>query len=387
MRARAMLINVSYMRSFFAAITLLVPVMLSGQTNVTSPSRPAVRTEIGELDRAAYRIDVPENWNRGLVIFYHGYSMKPVTFKAGPPGKVAAPFLAHGYAWIQSGYSVTGWALAQAFPETEALREFFISKYGKPAKTYVTGESMGGALTLMTIEKAPEYYDGALALCGRLDPSNAARQRAFAMRAAFDYYFPGLLPPLVPVPRGFEVTAALRREVEQQLEKHPDGAAAMRTLLRLHSDADVANKMLFATYVVMDAQQKAGGNPFDNRNYIYTGTSDDRALNDAVKRYAADPAATQFLVQYYTPTGRLLRPMLALATTYDPTTNPSRVTAWYENAVETAGRTENYLQQYVHADGHCNFTPGQIWTAFSELVDWADGGARPRPGLLPEGHQ
>ncbi|MGI4854159.1 MAG: hypothetical protein ACRYF4_08970, partial [Janthinobacterium lividum] len=31
-------------------------------------------TEVGVLGRAEYRIDVPENWNRGLVVFYHGYS-------------------------------------------------------------------------------------------------------------------------------------------------------------------------------------------------------------------------------------------------------------------------------------------------------------------------
>lgn len=242
---------------------------------------------------------------------------------------------------------------------------------------------MGGALTLMTIEKLPEYYNGALALCGRLDPSESARQHQFAMRAAFDYYFPGLLPPLVPVPRDYRVTAALRQKVERALTGNPKGAMAMRALLQVRRDQDVAHKMLFVTYVVMDAQEKAGGNPFDNRNYIYTGTRDDRALNDGVKRYAANPDATQFLVQYYTPSGRLLRPMVALATTYDPVTNPSRVSSSYEFAVEREGRADNFVQQYAHANGHCNFAPGQIWTAFSELVTWVNTGRRPAAGLLP----
>ena len=369
--------------SFLCLLALLAPaVRFFGAVN-TSAAVPAAKTEIGVLNEAAYRIDVPANWNHRLIVYYHGYRENPVIFKSGPPSRVNAEFLQHGYAVIQSGYSVTGWALAKAFPETEALRKYFVAKYGKPVKSYVTGESMGGTLAMMTIEQLPEYYNGALARCGRLDSSNEARQKAFAMRAAFDFYFPGLLPPLDPVPQNFLVSAAWRERVEQALGKNPKAAAAMRALLEVHDNHGVANAMLFTTYVVKDAQQKASGNPFDNRNYIYTGTEDDRALNNGVQRYAADPAATQFLVRYYTPTGRLLKPMLAIATTYDPVTNPSSIYP-YELAVEREGYTENFVQQYVLANGHCNFTPQQVWTAFDELVDWTNEGKHPMPGLLPE---
>ena len=33
---------------------------------------PAGITEVGLLDGAAYRIDVPAHWNHSLVVFYHG---------------------------------------------------------------------------------------------------------------------------------------------------------------------------------------------------------------------------------------------------------------------------------------------------------------------------
>ncbi|MHB1838393.1 MAG: DUF6351 family protein [Acidobacteriaceae bacterium] len=338
------------------------------------------------LDNAAYRIDIPKEWNHRLVVFYHGYSEAPVIYKTSLPTSVDEEFLSHGYAVVQSGYSVTGWALGKAFPETEALREYFVSKYGKPSQTYVTGESMGGTLTMMTIEQSPERYDGALALCGRLDSSNEARQKAFALLAASDYYFPGILPSLDPVPHNFQVSKSLRQRVLQALDRNPKGATAMRALMELRSNKDVAGMMLFTVYVVKDAQEKADGNPFDNRNYIYTGSPDDRALNDGVRRYKADAIATQFFVRYYTPTGRLLKPMLALQTTYDPVTNPSSIYP-YELAVEGEGRTDNFVQQYVHADGHCHFTPQQIDAAFSELVSWVDQGKRPAPGLLPEDHK
>ena len=41
---------------------------------------PAGITEVGLLDGAAYRIDIPAHWNHSLVVFYHGYALQPVTF-------------------------------------------------------------------------------------------------------------------------------------------------------------------------------------------------------------------------------------------------------------------------------------------------------------------
>ena len=34
----------------------------------------APKTELGDLNGAKFRIDVPENWNGGLVIYCHGYN-------------------------------------------------------------------------------------------------------------------------------------------------------------------------------------------------------------------------------------------------------------------------------------------------------------------------
>ena len=78
-----------------------------------------------------------------------------------------AVFAEAGYALIQSGYSRGGGALEQGIPETEALRRYLIDHYGKPSETYVVGHSMGGALTVMTIEQSPDNYVGALDLCER----------------------------------------------------------------------------------------------------------------------------------------------------------------------------------------------------------------------------
>ena len=50
--------------------------------------------------------------------------------------------------------------------------------------------------------------------------------------------------------------------------------------------------------------------------------------------------------------------------------------------MEEAGFGDNLVQQYVHRDGHCAFTPQQVGESFDELLEWIHNGTRPEPGLL-----
>lgn len=348
---------------------------------------PAGITEVGLLNGAAYRIDVPAHWNHALVVFYHGYAHQPVSFHiasrvAGPQ----APLFDRHYAILQSAYSQTGWALQQAYPETEALRRYFNRRYGQPRATYAAGESMGGQLVAITLELNPKPYLGGLDLCGSVGPTYVNANHRFAMRAAFDYYFPDVMPQLVPVPSNFDDTIEDRDKVLDALRDNPVGAMQMRNLTGLHSDADLAHDIAYWTYIVKDLQQRAGGNPFDNRNLVYAGTSpisrgDDFALNAGVKRYAAAPQARAYVVRHYWPNGHLGRPMLALHTIYDPIVQLHQLEL-YGDEVQAAGAGQNLVQQVVDREGHCNFTEGEIGEAFDEMVRWAEGGPRPTPGVL-----
>jgi hypothetical protein len=344
-------------------------------------------TEIGLLDGAAYRIDIPTDWNHSLVVFYHGYALRPASFHIAERlvGQ-QAPFFERRYAVIQSAYSQTGWAVQQAYPETEALRRYFVKKYGQPAETYVAGGSMGGELVSITLELNAKPYLGGLDLCGAVGPTSESFERRFALRAAFDHYFPEVMPSLVPVPADYEDTVADMEKVLAALRANPASAALMRNLAELHTDADLAHDIAYWTFVVGDLQRRAGGNPFDNRNLIYVGTSStssagDLELNEKVKRYAAVPTARAYLIRHYAPNGHLGRPMLALHTIYDPVVQISQLPL-YDHEVQAAGEGDHLVQQFVNREGHCNFTEDQIGDAFDELVRWTHGGARPVPGLL-----
>lgn len=353
-------------------------------------------TEVGTIAAVPYRIDVPTNWNHGLVVYFHGYSEGPYVYRATERlNEQTEPILRRGYAVIQSGYSAPGWALAEAYPESEQLRLYFLKHYGQPAtgkaaknmETLVAGTSMGGALVVAALELNPKLYAGGLNLCGSVGPTDLAFQRRFAWRAAFDFYFPGLMPPLVPTPADFQESKGLRTRVAEALQGNAPAAAALRGLTGLHSDREVAEAMVYFTFVIADMQHRAGGNPFDNRNFLYTGTSatgttSDNALNDGVRRYAGDRQAREYLLRHYTPSGRLSHPMVSLHTTYDPKI-PGATLALYGEQVALAGFSENLVQQYVHRDGHCTFTGDEVGRTFDELLLWIHGGRRPTPGLLP----
>jgi pimeloyl-ACP methyl ester carboxylesterase len=380
----------------FTAIALLALTATPGDALLPAHNKPVLPTvikssgglvETGVLGDAPYRIDIPAQWNHSLVVFYHGYAEEVFTYHptehlVGQP----LPFFERGYAVIQSGYSQPGWALAQAYPETEDLRKYFVKKYGQPTETYVAGGSMGGELTSVTLELNPKPYMGGLDLCGSVGPTYLAFEHRFAIRAAFDHYFPNVMPPLVPVPADYQDNDFERRKIMNALRANPVNATLLRNLMEMHTDGEVAHNVSYYTYVVGDLQRRAGGNPFDNRNTIYTGTTPgstitDYELNDNVRRYAGDPKAFEYLKRHYTSTGRLGKPMLALHTEFDPIVQVQYLPLYYAE-VQAAGAQANFVQQFVAAEGHCNFTTQEIGMAFDELVRWTHGGPQPTAGLM-----
>lgn len=366
--------------TFFAMVAVA---LLGGCAQVAhkAPALPISAT--GTRDGAAYRVDIPAHWNHELIVYYHGYRHEPATYdKSKPIWPALDGLLAKGYALIQSGYSRGGWAIEQAYAETEALRRDFVASYGKPARSWVLGESMGGALAALTIETRPETYSGALALCGAIEPSNRILDQAFALRAAFDYYFPDLLGPLVPVPDPLPEYADMSKRIAAALAARPAAREALLRLYGVASEKNFPDIVAFITQILGELQRRTHGNPFGNADLIYTRSGDDFALNDGVKRYRADAQAAAYVARWYTPTGKLLRPLLALHDTGDPLV-PAGDAFEYALTAERAGHGDNFVQQYINREGHCVFEPDEITRAFGELADWVDVGKRPVSGRLP----
>ncbi len=370
------------MRLIVLLLALLVSISVAAAPVAENTPSAKSATEIGTLEGAAYRIDIPADWNRGLVVFHHGYAVTPVTFEKGE--RISPMFdgmLARGYAVIQSAYSATGWAVDEGAADTERLRKQFVAKHGAPKETFAAGMSMGGTLTVMAIESHPDVYAGALSLCGALEPSDRLMQRDFALLAAFDHYFPGVLGPLVPVTATFLPTDAFIAKVTSTLKSNPAAARSLQSFYGVGDATTLPDVIAFNLYEIKEMQQRVHGNPFGNADLIYTGSGDDFALNAGVHRYRADAAAVQRMARFYTPTGKLDRPLLALHDTGDPLV-PASTAFEYALAAGRAGNGDHFVQQFVNRKGHCVFTPAEIDRAFGELLDWVHEGRRPASGAL-----
>jgi len=114
---------------------------------------------------AGYRIEVPANWNGDLVLYGHGFRGTGLELTVDNP-RIRQWLVTHGYAWAASSYSKNGYDVKQGVKDTHALGELFNGLVGNPARTYITGHSMGGHITGVAIEQYPYAYVGALPMCG-----------------------------------------------------------------------------------------------------------------------------------------------------------------------------------------------------------------------------
>jgi pimeloyl-ACP methyl ester carboxylesterase len=337
---------------------------------------PANRVEAGALNGASFYIEIPVQWNKGLVLYTHGYTI----LGSRPPGpdnpRMKAfrdVFLSRGFAFAASDYSVQGWAVKEGIEDTEALRRYFVSKYGAPSETYITGHSMGGHITMAIIERYPEVYQGAMPMCGPLGAAvDFLNTGVFDMLVTFEALFPGTIGS------PYEPSAETAGKVKAALAANSELAARYATRFG-RTVAQIPGALGLFHALIGELKQRAGGEPFDNRNRIYMGFGDDVALNRTVKRYTASASAREYVRQYATPTGRITDPMLTIHTTSDSLVLGSDVTA-YETPAAVAGTSDRFVARFIEANGHCNFTPAQVGTAFDALLGWAREGKRPAAG-------
>jgi pimeloyl-ACP methyl ester carboxylesterase len=336
--------------------------------------------EVGTLKGAGYRIDVPPNWNGGLVLYCHGYREGPIRFDANAEDEVAQTFAPLGFAVAQSGYSMGGYALREAAAETEGLRRFFVGRHGAPKETWLAGSSLGGSITMMLLEQHPTTYDGGLSMCAPLGAALAyIKVTAFDLLVLFERAFPGVLPSPANVPPSFVMTIETAQSIERLLDRGPKAAEPLRRYTSNQSNQELGRNLDLFTYILGELQKRWGGNAFDNDNTIYTGLGDDLAINDQVKRYRADERARAMAIRDYTPTGHLSRPLLAIRTAQDPLIG-SFSSDRYAETTQLAGRDALFAQRYTAGQGHCAFEPDEIRNAFLMLRRWRLTGKRPPSG-------
>jgi hypothetical protein len=126
------------------------------------------------------------------------------------------------------------------------------------------------------------------------------------------------------------------------------------------------NLLWYNVFATNDARHKLGGNPFGNRNRWYTGSANDRLLNQQVRRFRADEIALKHLAPYET-SGRVRLPLVTLHTTGDEV-----IPYWQEQRylakVQTSGEGR-VTPIPILGYGHCDFSQEEVLAAF-KLLAW-----------------
>ena len=364
---------------------------LTGETaEVQRPELDLPITDEGVIGHAPYYIHIPVSWNGGLVLWAHGYA-KIGNYPWDPPedalmistGKnTFAVALEKGYAVAVSRFSVLGFAVREGTLETEMLRDHFVRSYGPTYPTIIAGNHGGGYLTYYIMEQFPEGYDGGLAFSGGGSSTLIAYKKLFDLRVLFDYYFPGLPGDVLDWSWDLD---RIRELVPELVDRQPPERAEV--FLRMAGLADVrdlTSAILVGSYNLRDIMaERAGGNPFDNTNTVYSGSGDDAKLNREIPRYEADPAAEEYMRRWFTVTGRIAKPLLAVNVLDDPIV-PITVTEDYDDITRLAGTNHLFAQMWVD-QRNVAYKRGTVQRAFELLEAWIREGKRPIPGELPVG--
>ena len=135
------------------------------------------RVGFGIHEGAAYRMEVPANWNRTLVLWARGFSGLDETGTGFKPelGFGAMPFrqllLTVGIGWLASTYRSNGFVAALGVDDLLKTKDLFVAEFGQPSISICAGFSMGGGTAQLMAQEFPDEIDGAIALCGALSTS------------------------------------------------------------------------------------------------------------------------------------------------------------------------------------------------------------------------
>jgi pimeloyl-ACP methyl ester carboxylesterase len=393
-------------KGLMIAIALLTPVLLVVvliQSATASAVPHAGVAEAGETRSAAdtecptgtqdsgaqYLVCVPDGWGGSddLLVYAHGY-MAPDRAIEIPEDQmvlgeysVTATVTALGYAFATTSYSENGLAVRPAISDLLDLVNLFTTTWGIPNHLYVVGVSEGGLITALSVEEHPEIYDGGLAMCGPYGDFQGQINHFGDFRVVFDYFFPGLMPgSAITIPVDFEeqweagyFSDTIKGEVEAS-----ENMTKVTELLQVTgvspygydpptSTESIMNLLWYNVYATEDGKAKLGGQPFDNRDREYTGSSDDVALNAGVERFTATLEALETISESYQTTGNLSVPLVTLHTTGDPVVPYWHATRYASKTLD-AGRSSLHAHFKVERHGHCSFGLEDILKAFDRLI-------------------
>jgi ankyrin repeat protein len=344
----------------------------------------------GRYDGGLYRIEIPDSWNGELVLYAHGYvanqGQNGSNLRVGNH-TIREHLVKEGFAWAASSYRCNGYVPGQGLVDTMALVELFTkSNAGRaPQRTYLTGTSMGGHVTILGMHEFPTAFAGGLAMCP-------------AGPELFDFY--AAVGAAAESITGVEFKPdSIQRDtakIVEQLGKPPDYTEKGRQLASVEirisggprpfaleglasAGRFTANISGSALAGIVTPQNRAVSTA--HIKYAIDGglglTSD--SLNQRVRRKAPDPEYRGDKTPYEEVApfdGRIERPLLTMHGTGDLFV-PIFLQQVLKRAVAASGNEKLLAQRVYRIAGHCGFSQTEQIRAFDDLVKWVRQGTKP----------
>jgi pimeloyl-ACP methyl ester carboxylesterase len=367
----------------------------------------------GVLNGAAYRVEVPQNWNGKLVMYAHGYAGTGAALGVQNPS-IRRHLVQSGYAWAASSYSKNYYDVRAGVEDTNALALEFTRiasansrPLTAPTKIFITGHSMGGHITAAAIEdeayataRNKVRYNGAVPMCGVMgdtelfDTFGAMQVSALALAGAPNYptarwsEIQGLVTstffatfPSATAPQAQITTTAIGAKYASVLQNLTGGPRPLFDLgLRFGGSFPSAWGSLGGDGTISGILNKPG---VDTNRFTYTIDGDaagSTALNLAAQKMTAAADANRLRTDglRWIPKahGEFRIPVVSIHTLGDLFV-PFSMQQIYQQRVAAKGNSAYLVQRAIRGASHCDFTIAEQVQAFSDMVSWEAGGARP----------
>jgi pimeloyl-ACP methyl ester carboxylesterase len=358
--------------------------------DATFDALPGAKALFGKYDGGLYRIEIPQKWNGELVLFAHGFV--PNTGPTGSTVRVGVHrFREHlvdeGFAWAASSYRCNGYVPGQGLVDTVALNELFTQVNGgrAPQRTYLTGESMGGHVTLLGMQEFPTAFAGGLAMCP-------------AGPELFDYY--AAMSAAAEVVTGLQFHAdTIQQDATRMAEllgKPPEYTEKGRQLASIQVQVSggprpfaaegLASRFLanMATSPAALVGSTTPANRAVDTAHIKYAIEDGLgltagAINSQARRKSGDPEVRspngpfEEIVPF---DGKIERPLITMHGTGDLYV-PIFLEQTLKRSVAAAGNDRLLVQRVYRIGAHCQFSQPEMIKAFDDLTRWVRQGTRP----------
>lgn len=362
----------------------------------------------GVLNGAAYRVEVPTNWNGKLVMYAHGFRGEGASLTVSNPS-IRRYLIEQGYAWAASSYSTNFYDVRAGVEDTNALALAFnniAATNGRPLaapdRIYITGHSMGGHVTGAAIEaeamataKNKVRYHGAVPMCGVM--GDAELFNRFAGMQVTAQALAGV--PSYPTNKWSEI----RDLVTNTLFSTFNAGSIVPTAqgvkyLSVVENLTGGDRPLFdqgvqfgrsfqSAYGTFGSDGTVTGilnrNVLDTNAFTYLIAGDvpgSTALNSSAQKLTAAADANRLrrdgLRWIPAINGEFNIPVVSIHTLGDLFV-PFSMQQVYQQRATDKGNASWLVQRAIRGVSHCDFTVVEQEQAFADMVVWEQTGAKP----------